>query len=43
MTARAMKILFISTRLPHSKVVSGHQIVFQRIQRLAAVSFQVQR
>lgn len=30
-----MKILFLSTRLPHAKVFSGHAIVYQRIRRLA--------
>lgn len=30
-----MKILFISTRLPHARVVSGHLIVYQRVKRLA--------
>ena len=31
-----MKILFISSRLPHAEVISGHQIVYQRIRRLSA-------
>ncbi len=30
-----MKILFITTRLPHARVLSGHAIVHQRIRRLA--------
>ncbi|OQW97146.1 MAG: hypothetical protein BWK77_02555 [Verrucomicrobia bacterium A1] len=30
-----MKILFISIRLPHARIVSGHLIVYQRIRRLA--------
>ncbi len=36
-----MKILFLSTRLPHARVVSGHLIVYQRILRLAARGHQV--
>lgn len=36
-----MKILFLSTRLPHARVVSGHLIVYQRIRRLAARGHQV--
>ncbi|HEY8239986.1 MAG TPA: glycosyltransferase, partial [Kiritimatiellia bacterium] len=30
-----MRILFITTRLPHARVASGHVIVHQRIKRLA--------
>jgi glycosyltransferase involved in cell wall biosynthesis len=30
-----MRILFITTRLPHARVASGHVIVYQRIKRLA--------
>lgn len=30
-----MKILVISSRLPHAQVISGHQIVYQRVRRLA--------
>ncbi len=30
-----MKILIISTRLPHARVFSGHFIVYQRVKRLA--------
>lgn len=29
-----MKILIISSRLPHARVISGHQIVHQRVKRL---------
>ncbi len=36
-----MKILIISTRLPHPKVVSGHLIVYQRLRRLAARGHEV--
>jgi glycosyltransferase involved in cell wall biosynthesis len=36
-----MKILFISTRLPHPRVVSGHLIVYQRIRRLVARGHEV--
>lgn len=36
-----MKILFISTRVPHPKVVSGHLIVYQRVKRLAERGHQV--
>jgi len=36
-----MKILFISLRLPHPRVGSGHMIVHQRIQRLARRGHQV--
>ena len=36
-----MKILFISMRLPHPRVGSGHMIVHQRIQRLAKRGHQV--
>ncbi|MFH0954371.1 MAG: glycosyltransferase [Verrucomicrobiota bacterium] len=36
-----MKILFISTRLPHAKVVSGHLIVYQRVRRLVERGHQV--
>ncbi len=31
-----MRILFIAPRLPHRRVMSGHQIVYQRIRRLMA-------
>jgi glycosyltransferase involved in cell wall biosynthesis len=30
-----MKILVISSRLPHAQVISGHQIVHQRVRRLS--------
>jgi glycosyltransferase involved in cell wall biosynthesis len=30
-----MRILFITTRLPHARVASGHVIVYERIRRLA--------
>lgn len=36
-----MKILVISLRLPHSRVVSGHQIVHQRVKRLAVRGHEV--
>ena len=36
-----MKVLFLSSRLPHPRVVSGHMIVYQRIMRLAQRGHQV--
>ena len=36
-----MKILFISTRLPHEKALSGHSVVRQRIRRLIARGYEV--
>ena len=36
-----MKILFISTRLPHEKALSGHGVVRQRIRRLIARGYEV--
>ena len=36
-----MKILVLSPRLPHSRVVSGHLIVYQRILRLAQRGHQI--
>lgn len=36
-----MKILFISSHLPHRRSISGHQIVYQRIRRLMAAGHQV--
>lgn len=31
-----MKILFITTRIPHAGIAGGHHLVYQRIKRLAA-------
>jgi len=36
-----MKVLFLSSRLPHARVVSGHMIVYQRITRLVQRGYQV--
>lgn len=36
-----MKVLFLSSRLPHARVVSGHMIVHQRITRLVQRGHQV--
>jgi polysaccharide biosynthesis protein PslH len=36
-----MKVLFLSSRLPHGRVVSGHMIVYQRITRLFQRGYQV--
>lgn len=36
-----MKVLFLSSRLPHARVVSGHMIVYQRIMRLVQRGHQV--
>ena len=36
-----MKVLFLSTRVPHARVVSGHMIVYQRITRLVQRGYQV--
>ena len=36
-----MKVLFLSSRLPHDRVVSGHMIVHQRITRLIQRGYQV--
>jgi glycosyltransferase involved in cell wall biosynthesis len=36
-----MKVLFLSSRIPHARVVSGHMIVHQRITRLVQRGYQV--
>ena len=36
-----MKVLFLSSRIPHERIVSGHMIVYQRITRLVRRGHQV--
>ena len=36
-----MKVLFLSSRFPHTRVVSGHMIVYQRITRLFQRGYEV--
>ncbi len=36
-----MKILFLTPQVPHSRVLSGHRIVYERIRRLAARGHEV--
>ena len=38
-----MKVLFLSSRLPHIRVVSGHMIVYQRITRLFQRGYELGR
>ncbi len=36
-----MKILFLTTEMPHAGVISGHRIVYERIKRMAAKGHRV--
>jgi len=36
-----MKILFLCNKLPHSEVVGGHRIIYQRIRHLAKAGYKV--